>query len=40
MQPGQWVVLKLAKFPTDSLATVTLADATGAVVATVGASFG
>lgn len=38
MQPGQWVSLRMTKFPTDSLATVKLVDASGATAATVGAS--
>ena len=38
MQPGQWVSLRMTKFPTDSPATVKLVDASGATTATVGAS--
>lgn len=38
MQPGQWVSLRMTKFPTDSPATVKLVDASGATAATVGAS--
>jgi hypothetical protein len=37
MQPGQWVSLKMTKFPVDSLATVKLLDRLGNTAATVGA---
>lgn len=37
MQPGQWVSLKMTKFPSDSPAALKLVDATGATAAAVGA---
>lgn len=39
MQPGQWVSLKMTKFPTDAVATVKLVDPKGNAAATVGAFF-
>lgn len=37
MQPGQWVSLKMTKFPSDSPAALKLVDATAATAAAVGA---